>query len=619
MSTDLVKKIDKYAPKLRAFAFFAAVFLYSLLVIEPRLIYFAWGLIPKYSNFIIDANFISQFLNYPGGICVGLSKFLLQFYHTNIFGALIATLIAYMLYTSARKISLLSGAKLSDIFFFIPALIVIVTHGSYERLPTADLWLPITLYFFVAFEKRAPSNTLLRCTIFAFIFTVQYYIVGGTGLMFAILAATFALTVRKNVLESLFYILIAIIVPYIMTFFFFDTIIKTAYINNTMFDADIATSKNVRLIYPALYIYIIAIPIIAAASKKYATLPAKKQTHQKDLKKTLGSCLFKNAVLTTLLLAAFAATANNTLDRTSRKMYHIGYLANQHRWSELLEYTSDISDEQYNLFVNYHVNRALYHTGQLAENMFSYRQSPESLLLNSRQLSGYSRDFVGGQVCMELGHLNLAEQKTIEAMTLSDNNPVILKRLALINLAKGQSETARTYLNALSKNLAYRGQARELLKRLENNPTLSGDEEIEYLRSVMLLQDSIVTNIGTEPILLNLLENNKNNKMAFEYLMAYYMLNAKLDKLVDNIYRLDDFGYQHIPRHYEEAILLYQSITGKKVDLKEWQIRRETLMRTEWFISIYNKYADKKYAANIMVNEFGSIYHFYYFFGNNKN
>ncbi|RKY09696.1 MAG: hypothetical protein DRP66_01520 [Planctomycetota bacterium] len=63
-------------------------------------------------------------------------------------------------------------------------------------------------------------------------------------------------------------------------------------------------------------------------------------------------------------------------------------------------------------------------------------------------------------------------------------------------------------------------------------------------------------------MLLDLLEANPNNPMVPEYLMVVYLLAHNLDKLAANLHRLDDVGYDHIPRHWEEAILVYGSRLG---------------------------------------------------------
>ena len=61
---------------------------------------------------------------------------------------------------------------------------------------------------------------------------------------------------------------------------------------------------------------------------------------------------------------------------------------------------------------------------------------------------GYPR-FVHIGLCFELGLINDAEQLAHESLELFGSHPMTLKQLALINIAKGQTDTACIFLNAL--------------------------------------------------------------------------------------------------------------------------------------------------------------------------
>jgi len=65
--------------------------------------------------------------------------------------------------------------------------------------------------------------------------------------------------------------------------------------------------------------------------------------------------------------------------------------------------------------------------------------------------------------------------------------PEGLQRLALINFIKGQTDAARTFLYALSKDFLYEDLAKQYLQRLDTDPLLSTDEEIQRIRSFMLV------------------------------------------------------------------------------------------------------------------------------------
>ena len=104
--------------------------------------------------------------------------------------------------------------------------------------------------------------------------------------------------------------------------------------------------------------------------------------------------------------------------------------------------------------------------------------------------------------------------------------------------------------------------------------------------------------------------------MAFEYMMAWYMLSEQLDKFVQNIYRLDDFDYPQIPRLYEEAILIHMFKTKKDVDLDGRSISGESQQRFKDFLQGFYRYGgNRRTIPAEMAERYGNSYLFYYFYG----
>jgi hypothetical protein len=68
---------------------------------------------------------------------------------------------------------------------------------------------------------------------------------------------------------------------------------------------------------------------------------------------------------------------------------------------------------------------------------------------------------------------------------------------------------------------------------------------------------TVTTGEPIDQTLAALLKRNPRNKMAFEYLMACYLVTGQVDKIVANVGKLREFGYERIPPLYEEAILIY--------------------------------------------------------------
>jgi hypothetical protein len=113
---------------------------------------------------------------------------------------------------------------------------------------------------------------------------------------------------------------------------------------------------------------------------------------------------------------------------------------------------------------------------------------------------------------------------------------------------------------------------------------------------------------SVDEMLTALLGRNGRNRMAFEYLMACYLLTGRVDKIVDNIGRLDDLGYRAIPTLYAEEILVYVS---------KFKISPETIQRYVTFIQLRNSMGpqNRSLVLNRLVREFGSSYFFYITFG----
>ena len=103
--------------------------------------------------------------------------------------------------------------------------------------------------------------------------------------------------------------------------------------------------------------------------------------------------------------------------------------------------------------------------------------------------------------------------------------------------------------------------------------------------------------------------------MAFEYLMAFYMLLGDSEGFIQNIGRLDDFNYPQIPRHYEEAILSYIYLTKKMSDLEGRRINVKSLNRFREFLRMVERYGNNRQAAfNELAKYYSDTYYFYYMY-----
>jgi hypothetical protein len=309
-----------------------------------------------------------------------------------------------------------------------------------------------------------------------------------------------------------------------------------------------------------------------------------------------------------LLLAIAGSAVHFSRNDSLRTRFKVDYYAFHKMWPELLTSAQRYPTDP---FIAHAVNRALYHIGRLGYDMFSWPQHPDYLFLSDKKYKWmYWQIF---DVFLDIGVINMAENALTECLEGLGSRPMILQRLALINMVKGNLDSAKIYLGALSKTLFDADWAKHYLDLLETDPDLSTDKYIQHLRSLCLDKDCLTFSLLKERTLSWLLERNSQNRMAFEYLMAWYMLNKQLGKFVQNLERLHDFGYREVPTHYEEAALIYVYGTGKPIQLDGYLSSPEKRRQIEDFSKLLNSYGrDKKAAFNELSRNFRNTYFFYY-------
>ena len=122
------------------------------------------------------------------------------------------------------------------------------------------------------------------------------------------------------------------------------------------------------------------------------------------------------------------------------------------------------------------------------------------------------------------------------------------------------------------------------------------------------------TALSIEPnMLMDLLDKNRQNRMAFEYLMGFYLLKGQFDLFIGNLDRLDDFYPARIPRVFEEAILFCNYTKKTKIELHGREISPESRERfngfARTFLERYNGNRNEAYSE--LARDYGDSYFFY--------
>ncbi len=606
----------------RRIVFFIAFYLYVWLVIEPHLIYHGGGVITNFPCFYLGWEFLEKFLTYPGGAVEYIAAFLSQFLYYSWAGAIVVTLQGWVIFKCSDYFIKRTGARGLGFVCYIGPLVVLTIYGQYMYPFVAITGLSVALAFacvyfaggFVEREKKVPEPIL-----FLALSLVVYTAAGVAYVFFAAVCAIYEFFSRGRRVLGVLYLLSCVIIPYAVGVLIFGASINNAFGDLPGVWRDIFSPGSAKAVIAMIGIIYVLVPAAGVGAGVWRVFFGRAAVTSSGGRKKSGkkqgggivswyreSAIVKWTVESTVLFAIGGWAVLFWHNGETKKFFEVDYYVSQRKWEEALGCAPRSSEGH---FVIHSIDRALYHSGRLGYDILRYPQHPGILLLSIKGDASIS--WKRFDTYMDLGLINRAEHDLVESLTEFGERPILLERLALVNMVKGRIAAARTFLVALSKTLFHSGWAESYLERLEDDPNLSGDEQVQEMRGLMLKRDYHFTFLDEDAVLQDLLENNRGNRMAFEYLMVRYLLTGGLEGFRENLKRLGDFNYQWMPRLYEEVIL-YMAERGQTVELDGQEVSEEARRRFSEFQSIYNRYGrNKAMALNELWEDYGDSYFFY--------
>jgi len=262
-----------------------------------------------------------------------------------------------------------------------------------------------------------------------------------------------------------------------------------------------------------------------------------------------------------------------------------------------------------NVYVLNTVNRALYHTGGL-KGRLPLSQSPACLLLLDHDVRAHWNK---ADLYLDLGSVNMALHHLTEALAFYGPRPHLLRRLALANLALGNLDTARVELSSLAHTPGHGGWARDYLRRLDADPSLTQDPEVTRLRKLKPDRDVLMP-LPADLMLRSLLETSAENTMAKQYFLSYLLLAKDLRGFAANLGRLDPSDITSRSTLYDEAVLLISQRAPKDENVTRRPPSPETQQRFQRFSELAKACGGSPLTSSPqLVREFGNSYFFYYF------
>ena len=210
----------------------------------------------------------------------------------------------------------------------------------------------------------------------------------------------------------------------------------------------------------------------------------------------------------------------------AEKVMQYDFMASHQQWNRILE---TINKEKPNNQIGVTVqNLALAMHGQLVNHLFDYNQNGIAGLLPDVQ-SDATSPMPTAEAFYQLGMICVAQRTVFEAQEAIldfQKSARCYKRLVQTNLILGNYEVSRKYLLALQKTLFYREWANETLPLLGNEEAIAKHPEYGHLRKCAYKEDFYFSDHVTPDMLESLYFSNTDNRLAFEYLMAYYLLTG---------------------------------------------------------------------------------------------
>lgn len=518
--------------------------------------------------FQTDGDYFSEKLSLPGGMADYIAEFIVQFYFVPILGALaialIYTIIQWLYWALMRRLG--AANSLYPLSFILPIALwaymgnenVMLSFGVaiIDILAVALLWTMI-------------KGKAARAISMAVAIPIAYWLFGSCVFSLVLFAAIYEIIDDKRYWTIGLYALIAI-----------ASVLASGQIVDYPIDRLFIGLNYFR--FPDILPYVqLAIMVLAAILPMAGKI---------DVSRLEGKAQKVIIAAETIVVALSAwGLIKVSFDETKYELIDYDYLVRTGHWNKIIE---KATKKQPSLPMSVaSLNLALYETGQLPDRMFEFFQNGGEGLFPA-----FNRDFTSplstAEIYFRLGMVNTAQRYMFEAQEAIPNyakSTRMTKRLAETNLINGQYEVAAKYLGMLKQTLFYKSWAEDASTYLYNSKKIGTHPLWGKLRKYRYTEDFLFSEEEMDQMLGMLFVNCKENRMAYEYLMAYVMLQRDMKKFMAYYPLGRNLGYNHIPRSYQEALLFSWTQTHRNFNGLPYSIIPEVMQAVNTFGSIYQQ------------------------------
>ena len=533
----------------------------------------------QYQMFLFDTGYFLERIVLPGGLADYISEFLVQFYYMPVLGGAIIALLLIGIQAVVWGLMKQYGARHDFpgyLLSFLPSIALWCAMGDQNVL----LSFVVALFgaLLMGWIHNRFHNRLVK-VVFELVSTALiYWFLGPVVFLYAVLMIGDTL---KNALQK----------GSILSGIGYSACILVLTIAWILLSTQTLQYPVSRLFlglnyyrYPGVTFLLIYIVMALAAFIPFLGML---HPHSSALQKWQKS---KWVMVASYVIVLFASVwgIRTSFDELTYEMIDYDFWIRTEQWNKIIEHaekkpaTSPLGVSS--------VNLALSQTGQLPDRLFEFYQNGAEGLFPA-----FSRDMTSpvstSEVFYRLGMVNDAERYMFEAQEAIPNfrkSARLTRRIAECEIINGNYQVAAKLLRRLQKTLFYSNWANQTMALLGNEKAINRHPVYGKLRKYReKKQDFLFSDREMDQMLGLLFLNDKSNKMAYEYLMCYVLLQRDFNKFMQ-YYPLGRFvGYDHIPRSFQEILIEQWMKTHNDPRTIPYSVDAQNVNNTLNFIQIY--------------------------------
>lgn len=533
----------------------------------------------QYQMFLFDTGYFLERIVLPGGLADYISEFLVQFYYMPVLGGAIIALLLMGIQAAVWGLMKQYGARHDFpgyLLSFLPSIALWCAMGDQNVL----LSFVVALFgaLVIGWIHNRFHNRLVK-VVFELVSTaLVYWFLGPVVFLYAALMIGDTLKNAKqkgNVFSGIGYSVCILVLTIAWILLTTQTLQYPLYrilagLNYYRYPGAISPLPFVVMVWAVVIPFLGMIPC-----------------HRKSLQKLQQS---KVVIVLSYVLVIVASWfgIKASFDEMTYDLIDYDFLVRTEQWDKIIE-KAEKKPATTPLSVSC-VNLALSQKGMLADRLFEFYQNGGEGLFPT-----FTRDMISpvstAEIFFRLGMVNDAERYMFEAQEAIPNyrkSARLTRRIIECEIINGNYQVAAKLLRRLQKTLFYSNWANQTMALLGNEKAINRHPIYGKLRKYReKKQDFLFSDREMDQMLGLLFLNDNHNKMAYEYLMCYELLQRDMEKFMQ-YYPLGRFvGYDHIPRTFQEILIGNWMKTHSDPRTIPYSVDAQNVNNTLNFIQLY--------------------------------